>query len=144
MAEDLPAPLSDHWSSLDQIRRDHTAKRIVMGVDSGFARKWALGGRGCPLAARLASWVLLALVLLFVWAGTYVVLHDAAYLMGGFCLVGMLITWRLLTRLTVGFARATAVRDERLFRTWFDQRRLSILIRRTGTIVYRPGEFSDQ
>ncbi len=140
-----PNPLDAHWKSFKALQNDYTSKSIVLGVDRTFARKWALvRGDGCPLGAQVTVVLLLLLVGLFLAGGAISIMH-AQYVIAGLLAVAAFVDWRLMMNLAVNFARTAAVNDERLFRTWFRQRRVSVLKKSTGEYVWYniPDEHGD-
>ena len=56
-------------------------------------------------------------------------------------LISAFLSGRFLTYLAIRVARATLIRDERLFRKWFQQQRVSIFVKSTGEYVWNdaPG-----
>jgi len=129
-------PLDAHWKSFKALQNDYTNRSVVLGVDRGFAQRWVLlGGEGCPVVGQLVE-VLLAFLLLLFLAGTVVSLMYQQYVLAGLIALAAVVDWRLFGNLAVSFARNSAITDERLFRTWFRERRISILKKSTGEYVW--------
>jgi hypothetical protein len=136
MAGQAESPFDAHWESFEAFRDEVRQHRILLGVDRGFARQWMLrGGARCPRVAQVAAYLLVALAVISVASTIYVVLY-AAYLVAVFLLLSAYVSWRLFVHLAIANVRSVALRDEALFRRWFDERRLSVLIKATGEYVW--------
>jgi hypothetical protein len=139
MAETDSDPLRQRWPEFKKLRSDASAKRISIGIDSGFARKWGLLAHDCASSRVVLSlWFIIAVMFFLTSSCVYVIFNYSAILIGVFLLGGALLGFRLMTHLAVGFARIAALDDEKLFRAWFRKRKLSILVRKTRDIIYQP------
>lgn len=108
----------------------------MLGVDRSFARMWMLrGGAKCPLVVQLAGYLLILLGLVSLVGAVYVTLYGA-YLLAAFLVLLAYLSWRFLVQLAIANLRAAALRDESLFRRWFDERRLSVFVKATGEYVW--------
>jgi len=128
--------LDRHWQDFAALQEDYRQQRILLGIDRGFARMWVLrGGKGCPPAARTVSCALIVLVLVGFLGGLFIAVRGE-YLLAAFLFLMVFLSWRLFVHLAIGFARSAAMRDEDLFREWFDALRLSIFVKSTGEYVW--------
>lgn len=141
----MPNPdqrIAEHWPSFDALRADYRKRRIIIGIDRQYARKWLfLGGSRSPILGRLSALLLGVLALLSV-GGAVFSFTEGAIILGVFLLILAFLSWRLLLQLTVAHARQAALADEELFRRWFRERRLSVLIRESGDIVWNDSDES--
>ncbi len=127
--------IDQHWRSFSALRRDHLHRKIIIGIDRSHARRWLLAGRDAPLVGCATAWILVALVAVSV-AGAIYLVTIASYLLAGVLAVLGFLSWRLMLHVAVARARAATLADERLFRAWFAERRLSVLVKRTGDVVW--------
>jgi hypothetical protein len=132
-------PLKLRWPEFRKLRSDASAKRITIGIDSSYARVWGLLARdGASPLVVLSLWFILLVMFLLAGACVYVILTYSAYLIGAILLGGAILGFRLMTHLAVGYARVATLGDEKLFRAWFRERKLSILVQKTRDIIYQP------
>ncbi len=134
-----PNRLESHWKTFQALRQDYRLRRIVLGIDRTHAHKWAiLGGEGCPVHLHILS-VLLVVVGLAAVAGAAYTVWMGLYLLPFVLFIVAFLSVRLVTYLAVASARATAIRDEALFRRWFRERLLSVYIKKSGEYVWNDG-----
>lgn len=128
--------IDKHWSSFAKLAEDYRRKRIVIGVDRTFARKWLLfGGRKSPVVGRLVATFLVMLAMISLGYAAYAV-YTGSYVGAVMLLIIVFLSWKLILQLAVAHARSAAISDEELLRSWFRDRRLSILIKSSGEIVW--------
>ena len=136
------SPLDRHWTNFEALRRDCGRRQVELGVDRGYVRRWAIvGGEGSPLLLRVIARLLLLLAAACLLTGAYVA-WLGLYLMSLVLFITAFLSARFMTYVTVSVARATAMKDERLFRKWFQERRLSLFVKASGEYVWNdsPGD----
>jgi hypothetical protein len=128
--------IDEHWENIGQLRADCRNRRVVLGIDRRFARSWLLrGGPRSPILGRISAFLLVALTLISIIGSVFVAFHSE-YLLGVFLVVLAFLSWKMMMQLAVGHARNAVMDDEALLRRWFHDRNLSILVKKTGTIVW--------
>ena len=128
--------IDEHWSSFAELAEDYRRKRIVIGVDRAFARRWLLlGGRRSPTFGRLVGISVGVLAAISLGYAAYA-LYAGSYVAAILLLIVVFLSWKLILQLAVAHARSAAISDEELLRSWFHERRLSILIKESGEIVW--------
>ena len=141
----MPKPdrrIDEHWPTFGELRADYRKRKIILGIDRQYARQWLfLGGPHSPILGRLSALLLGVLTLLSI-GGAAFSFTEGAILLGVFLLVLAFLSWRLLLQLAVAYARQAALADEALFRQWFRERRLSVLIRESGDIIWNDSDES--
>jgi len=130
------AELRRRWPTFPLLQDDLRRRRVVLGVDRRYARRWViLGGEGTTMIGR-ASGILLLLLTMLSLAGAVLVASRREYLLVVLVLIIAFLSWRLLLGLAVTYARQAALADEGLFLRWFRERRISLWIKDTGEYVW--------
>ncbi len=128
--------IDEHWNSFSKLAEDYRRKRVVLGVDRAFARRWLLfGGRRSPILGRFVGVSLGILAAISLGYAAYAV-YAGSYVSAVMLLIIVFLCWKLILQLAVAYARSAAIGDEELLRSWFRERRLSILIKSSGQIVW--------
>ena len=128
--------LRRHWRDFENLRKAFRNHEIVIGLDRRFVLSWVLLlGAECPYAARATGWVLVLSILVAV-AGAFFATWHSLYILAGLCALCAVFLWRFLVEFAVKAARQAVLNDERLFRKWFSELRLSIFVKSTGEYVW--------
>ena len=126
----------EHWRTFELFREQLRQRSVMLGVDRTFARIWVLrGGTNCPLPVQLVGYLLILFGAVGI-AGAIFAALSGAYLLAVLLALLAYLSWRLFFQLAIASSRAAALRDETLFRRWFDERRLSTFVKATGEYVW--------
>ncbi len=128
--------LKRHWRDFDNLRRAFRNHEIVIGLDRRFVLFWVLlSGAECRFAARATGWMLVVSILVAV-AGASLAAWNSLYILAALCALCAVFLWRFLVEFAVKAARKAVLNDERLFRKWFSELRLSVFVESTGEYVW--------
>jgi len=128
--------LKRHWRDFENLRRAFRNHEIVIGLDRRFVLSWVLlSGAECRPAARATGWMLVLSILVAI-AGAGLATWHSLYILAALCALCALFFWRFLVEFAVKAARQAVLNDERMFRKWFSELRLSIFVKSTGEYVW--------
>jgi hypothetical protein len=136
--------LKHRWRNFAALQESFRKNEIIVGVDRVFARKWLLqGDKGCPTGARAIGYGIVAIIFGGL-AGAGFASWKSLYLLASLCGLASFVGWRFLTHFAIRSARFAVLDDERLFRLWFRNLRLSVFVKSTGEYIWNNAGNSSQ